>query len=84
MAKAEPERFKVRRLRAVHRKMSFAAFQRLPRRLGWKHEYYDGKAHLVPKSVMVTFLLRLTPHLLARRAGIRRVHPSDARTSDPR
>jgi hypothetical protein len=33
--------------------MSFGAFQRLPRRVGWKHEYYDGMAHLRPAPVVV-------------------------------
>jgi ribosomal protein S18 acetylase RimI-like enzyme len=73
---------RLKRLRAVRRKMSFAAFKRLPRRLGWKHEYYDGRAHLRPASVMVPFRLALAR--AADRPGggprIRRVTPADAAT----
>jgi L-amino acid N-acyltransferase YncA len=60
--------------------MSFGAFQRLPRRVGWKHEYYDGMAHLRPAPVMVTFRLALTRArgLPRGRPGIRRVAPADA------
>src|SRR5207248_5541602 len=68
----------IRRLRSIHRKMSFAAFERLPRRLGWKHEYYGGKAHVRPSHMSVTFVLDLAPRTV-RRAGIRPVTPDDAR-----
>lgn len=33
--------------------MSFDEFERLPRRVGWKHEYWDGQAHLRPASTVV-------------------------------
>src|SRR4051794_1057625 len=69
----------IRRLRPIHRKMSFAAFERLPHRLGWKHEYYDGKAHIRPAHLSVTFVLNLTPRTGRRRAGIRPVTPDNAR-----
>jgi len=69
----------IRRLRAIHRKMSFAAFERLPHRLGWKHEYYGGKAHIRPAHLSVTFVLDLTPRTGRRRAGMRPVAPDDAR-----
>src|SRR5438477_8636215 len=68
----------IRRLRPIHRKMSFAAFQRLPRRLGWKHEYYGGKAHLTPSKMAVHLLLDLAPRPAERRPGIRPVTPADA------
>ncbi len=41
--------------------MSLVAFKRLRRRLGWKHEYYGGQAHLTPSRITVTFLLDLAP-----------------------
>jgi RimJ/RimL family protein N-acetyltransferase len=69
----------IRRLRAVHRKMSFAAFESLPHRLGWKHEYYGGKAHIRPAYMSVTFVLNLTPRTGRRQAGMRPVTPDDAR-----
>jgi predicted N-acetyltransferase YhbS len=59
--------------------MSFAAFERLPHRLGWKHEYYGGKAHIRPAHMGVTLVLDLTPRTGRRRAGMRPVTPDDAR-----
>jgi hypothetical protein len=58
--------------------MSWAAFERLPHRLGWKHEYYDGMAHLRPSWTQVVFELDLTPRAVRRRRGIRPVTPADA------
>jgi L-amino acid N-acyltransferase YncA len=78
MARQAPNLVPRRRLRPIHRRMSWTAFQRLPRRLGWKHEYYDGQAHLTPASLVVPFVLDLAPRRVPRRAGIRRVTPADA------
>jgi ribosomal protein S18 acetylase RimI-like enzyme len=58
--------------------MAFAAFERLPRRLGWKHEYYGGKAHVRPAWLTVAFRLELASRPVRRRAGIRPLLPSDA------
>jgi GNAT superfamily N-acetyltransferase len=58
--------------------MSFASFERLPYRLGWKHEYYGGKAHITPSYLTVQFLLELTPRQGIDRRGIRPVTPQDA------
>jgi GNAT superfamily N-acetyltransferase len=58
--------------------MSFAAFERLPRTIGWKHEYYGGKAHIRPAHLMVRLLLNLVPQKLSDRPGIRRVRRADA------
>src|SRR5947208_4651179 len=69
----------IRRLRPIHRKMSFAAFERLPHRLGWKHEYYGGKAHIRPAHLSVALALDLMPRPARRRAGMRPVTPDDAR-----
>ena len=69
----------IRRLRAIHRKMSFAAFERLPHRIGWKHEYYGGKAHIRPAHLSVTLVLDLSPRTGRRRAGMRPIMPDDAR-----
>jgi len=54
MPEAEP-------MRPLHRRMSFAAFERIPRRPGWKHEYYGGQAHITPSHTTVSFLLDLSP-----------------------
>jgi GNAT superfamily N-acetyltransferase len=67
----------MKRLRAVRRKMSWAAFERLPHRLGWKHEYWDGMARLRPSWSYVTYELELAPRVPGRRRGIRPVCLAD-------
>lgn len=37
-------------MRSEHRAMSWAEFQRLPAHPGWKHEYWDGAAHIIPRD----------------------------------
>src|SRR5437762_2414064 len=51
----EPMTAPTRRRRSIGRRTSFAAFDRLPRRLGWKYEYSDGEAHVSPANVFVPF-----------------------------
>jgi GNAT superfamily N-acetyltransferase len=58
--------------------MSFAAFKRLRRRLGWKHEYYRGKTHITPSHLTVTFLLDLVLGEANRLDGIRPLRGEDA------
>jgi hypothetical protein len=57
--------------------MSWAAFERLPRQMGWKHEYLEGTAYLRPNWRFVRFELDLTPRFLKRRRGIRPATPAD-------
>jgi ribosomal protein S18 acetylase RimI-like enzyme len=61
MSRSTPKELHFKRLRSIHRRMSFVAFKRLRRRLGWKHEYYGGQAHITPSRITVTFLLDLAP-----------------------
>jgi GNAT superfamily N-acetyltransferase len=68
----------MKRLRPVRRKMSWAAFERLPHRLGWKHEYWDGMARLRPGWTHVTFELDLAAREPSRQRGIRPVMPTDS------
>jgi GNAT superfamily N-acetyltransferase len=80
-ASAKP---RTKRLRSIHRKMSFAAFEHLRWRLGWKHEYYDGRAHIRPASLMVTLRLHLAPRIEPKFPGIRPLRRSDeARLEEP-
>jgi GNAT superfamily N-acetyltransferase len=72
-----PER-RLSRLRPVHRKMSWEAFERLPHRLGWKHEYYGGMAHLRPSCTSVVFELDLALRVVRQRRGIRAIASADA------
>jgi ribosomal protein S18 acetylase RimI-like enzyme len=70
----------VRRLRSIRRRMSFAAFDRLPRQLGWRHEYHSGVADIRPASIMVPFELALDPRPHDAKPEIRAVSPDDRRT----
>jgi GNAT superfamily N-acetyltransferase len=59
--------------------MSPAAFDRLPRQIGWKYEYHDGVADIRPASIMVPFELALESRPLIIRPEIRPVAPDDRR-----
>ncbi len=48
-------------MQSRHVEMTFDAFQRLPREAGWKYEYFGGKAHVTPWTVLVPVALRLSP-----------------------
>jgi ribosomal protein S18 acetylase RimI-like enzyme len=72
-----PQRTNSRRLRSIHRKMSWEDFERLPRRVGWKHEYYGDSAHITPAKLMVVFSLPLAPRAGGDRRGVRPVAPAD-------
>ena len=65
------------RLRAIHRRMPFEEFQQLPHRLGWRHEYYGGKAHITPGPTLVTFVLPLEPRPVQACPGIRPLSEKD-------
>src|SRR5262245_56780839 len=67
-----------RRLRCIHRRMSFAAFDRLPRQLGWRYEYHDGFARVWPASVFVPFEFDLSKSSVDGDSSIRKVMPGDA------
>lgn len=42
--------------------MTIEEFHRMPHRLGWKHEYYNGQAHITPsESAIVTASLPVAP-----------------------
>jgi GNAT superfamily N-acetyltransferase len=66
-----------RRLRAIHRHMSWDTFLRIPRKVGWKHEYYNGMAHIRPASMNVRMQLTLTPRKTKTLAGIRALKVTD-------
>ena len=38
----------------------FEEYERMPHRLGWKHEYWDGKAQLSPNMCSLAAFKRLT------------------------
>jgi GNAT superfamily N-acetyltransferase len=61
----------------LHQKMSFEKFERLPRFVGWKYEYYGGKAHISLSKLCVKLRLRLRERPGVRRAGIRKLALAD-------
>jgi len=66
-----------RRLRSIRRRMTFAAFDRLPRRVGWKYEYYDGTATVAPARVFVPYEIDLAEPTAGENSAIRRVTTDD-------
>jgi len=61
----------------LHRRMSWAAFERISRQPGWKYEYIDGKAHITPAHTVVSFLLDLAPRECKGPPGIRSLIEAD-------
>ena len=59
-------------MRSAALPMTIDEFHLLPRRLGWKYEYFDGAAHVTPASVVVECVVdvvfRLLPHPYAVQA----------------
>lgn len=48
-------------MKSQHLKMTVEEFRQLPPRLGWKHEYYDGEAHLSPRCQVVSCSVAVAP-----------------------
>ncbi len=63
-------------MRSQHFPISFEEFELLPRRLGWKYEYWDGQAHLSPRDQSVSVVLPLEPATATERRPV----PSGGRT----
>ncbi len=80
MFRSTPQNLRRKRLRSIHRRMSFVAFQRLRRQLGWKYEYYGGQAHVIPSRITVTLLFDLAPRTPNGIDIIRPVRVEDAET----
>jgi predicted N-acetyltransferase YhbS len=60
--------------------MTFEEWERLPWRFGWKHEYWDGHAHLTPRQDHVHVRVEIGPRPLAAvpsRLSLRTVAPAD-------
>jgi GNAT superfamily N-acetyltransferase len=48
-------------MRSQHIPMTWEEFEVMPRKLGWKHEYWDGQAHLSPAHRVVTVSVEIQP-----------------------
>lgn len=64
-------------MRSQHFPMSKGAFDRMPRKLGWKHEYWDGQAHISPRWQSVTVTLAVQPRPVHASYTIRAVTAED-------
>ncbi len=60
--------------------MTFEEWDRMPWRFGWKHEYFDGHAHITPRHdhVHVRFRGSVSPVELPNGLSMRPVFPDDA------
>jgi GNAT superfamily N-acetyltransferase len=65
-------------MRSLHVPMTFEEWERLPWRFGWKHEYWDGHAHLTPRQDHVHVFLRPRPLVVPDCMPLRSVRPDDA------
>ena len=46
-------------MRSQHISMTPEEFERMPRKLGWKYEYWDGQAHITPSYRIVTIAVEI-------------------------
>jgi hypothetical protein len=64
-------------MRSQHITMTREAFELMPRKLGWKHEYWDGQAHISPRWQPVAVTCAVQPHSVHAECVIRPVTKSD-------
>ena len=62
--------------RSLHVPMTIEDFHLMPWELGWKHEYFDGMAHVTPSMVCVDCVLEVGPMPAFAEECIRPVGPS--------
>src|SRR5438876_1105722 len=65
-------------MRSQHPAMSIEEFHLLPRKPGWKYEYWDGHAHIRPAHAAAELTLPLAPREVASPVPLRPVTPDDA------
>ncbi|MCH8292406.1 GNAT family N-acetyltransferase [Candidatus Poribacteria bacterium] len=64
-------------MRSQHITMTGEEFQRMPRRLGWKYEYWDGQAHISPGYQIVTVSVGIKPRPVESACHIQAVDERD-------
>ncbi|MCP5107494.1 MAG: GNAT family N-acetyltransferase [bacterium] len=64
-------------MRSRHLPMTRAEFDLLPRKLGWKYEYWDKHAHISPEHHVVKTLIEVKPHHVNSSYKLRQVEPND-------
>jgi len=64
-------------MRSRHIPMTMDEFNRLPRKLGWKYEYWEKCAHISPAHHVVTATIELTPRTINSPYTLRPVETGD-------
>lgn len=64
-------------MRSQHIPMTWEEFERVPRKLGWKYEYWDGQAHITPGYRIVTTAVEIKPRPAKSPCRIRGVDKGD-------
>lgn len=73
-----PGLIKDRCVKSEHPMMSMEEFELLPMRPGWKHEYWDGRAHITPREHGVVVAMPVTPRRVNTTLVLRRTTDADA------
>jgi GNAT superfamily N-acetyltransferase len=64
-------------MRSQHFPISFEEWERLPRPPGWKHEYFDGCAHITPSHQHALTTAAVAPRPVNAPCALRPVVPED-------
>jgi len=64
-------------MRSQHIPMAWQEYERLPMKLGWKYEYWDGQTHISPRHNVVSVTVALQPRPICSLWVIRPVLPTD-------
>lgn len=65
-------------VKSEHPRMSIEEFELLPMRPGWKHEYWDGRAHITPREHGVVVAMPVTARHVNTSLVLRRATGADA------
>lgn len=64
-------------MHSQHITMSIEEFELLPRKLGWRYEYWDGQAHISPRHHAVTTSVEIRPRPFKIPCELRAVEQKD-------
>lgn len=64
-------------MRSQHLPMDIEAYHRLPWKLGWKYEYWNGQVHITPRYNIVKVSIEITPRPVNSPFRIRAVENDD-------
>ena len=66
-------------MRSAHPRMSWEEYELMPWKLGWKHEYWDGRAHITPGPHVICAVMAVKPHAIQASYTLRPVTVEDRR-----